>query len=49
MLIDPLVGANVPVIIFMVVVLPAPFGPSKPMIWPRRNSSEMSSTASLPP
>src|ERR1700677_3007119 len=42
----PDVGATRPMSILMVVVLPAPFGPRKPKISPRRTSSEMPRTAS---
>src|SRR6516164_4904119 len=41
----PLVGARKPVIIFIVVDLPAPFGPRKPSTSPRGTVKEMSSTA----
>jgi hypothetical protein len=39
------VGRNRPIIMRIVVVLPAPFGPRKPKISPRATSSERSSTA----
>src|SRR5690625_28278 len=38
-------GINKPQIILMVVVFPAPFGPSKPSISPRLTVNETSSTA----
>src|SRR6266567_2461081 len=41
----PEVGARKPVIIFIVVDLPAPFGPRKPNTSPRGTVNEMSSTA----
>src|SRR5439155_19631700 len=41
----PEVGARKPVIIFIVVDLPAPFGPRKPSTSPRGTVNEMSSTA----
>src|SRR5271165_2277735 len=41
----PAVGARKPVIIFIVVDLPAPFGPRKPSTSPRGTVKEMSSTA----
>src|SRR5215471_12108256 len=41
----PLVGKIRPMSILMVVVLPAPLGPRKPKISPRRTSSDRSSTA----
>src|SRR6516164_985719 len=41
----PAVGARKPVIIFIVVDLPAPFGPRKPSTSPRGTMKEMSSTA----
>src|SRR6516162_9272208 len=41
----PAVGARKPVIIFIVVDLPAPFGPRKPSTSPRATVKEMSSTA----
>src|ERR1700737_2701648 len=43
----PEVGGRKQVRIRMVVVLPAPFGPRKPTIWPFWTSNEMSSTAVL--
>jgi hypothetical protein len=33
----------------MVVLLPAPLGPTKPKIWPEENSKEMPSTARVRP
>src|SRR6516225_4771975 len=41
----PAVGARKPVIIFIVVDLPAPLGPRKPSTSPRGTVKEMSSTA----
>ena len=41
----PEVGARKPVIIFIVVDLPAPFGPRKPSTSPGCTLKEMSSTA----
>jgi hypothetical protein len=41
----PEVGGRKQVSILMVVVLPAPFGPRKPTIWPFSTSNEMWSTA----
>jgi hypothetical protein len=41
----PLVGWRIPAIMRIVVVLPAPFGPSSPNSSPRGTSSEMPSTA----
>src|SRR5438445_4083583 len=41
----PAVGARKPVIIFIVVDLPAPFGPRNPSTSPRGTVNEMSSTA----
>src|SRR6266852_4210359 len=43
--IEPASGGMMFRIILMVVVLPAPFGPSSPSIWPRSTSSDTSSTA----
>src|SRR5690242_9646003 len=43
----PDVGGRKHVRMRMVVVLPAPFGPRKPTIWPFWTSNEMSSTAVL--
>src|SRR5579871_2881674 len=45
--ISPFVGARMPESIPMVVVLPAPFGPSSPKISPRRISSVIPSTAGV--
>ena len=42
---SPEVGSDSPARMRMVVVLPAPFGPRKPKISPRRTWSEMPSTA----
>src|SRR5262245_38298962 len=47
--IEPLVGARTPRIMLIVVVLPAPFGPSRPTISFRATSNEMPSTAVVPP
>src|SRR5258705_4181194 len=46
---SPLVGARLPVSICMVVVLPAPFGPSSPRTSPRLSCRETSRTARLLP
>jgi len=43
--IAPLVGRSIVVSIWMVVVLPAPFGPRKAKISPARTWKEISSTA----
>src|SRR5260370_37175229 len=43
----PDVGGRKHVRVRIVVVLPAPFGPRKPTIWPFWTSNEMSSTAVL--
>jgi len=45
----PAVTSVRPSIIRMVVVLPAPFGPSSPKISPRATVNEMSSTAAMRP
>ena len=45
MLAVPLVGAMKPASMRMVVDLPAPFGPSRPRIWPAPTCNEMPSTA----
>src|SRR5712692_8955030 len=45
MRISPAVGVMSPSSIWMVVVLPAPFGPSRPRISPCRMSNETPSTA----
>ena len=45
----PVLGARLPVSICIVVVLPAPLGPSKPSTSPRRKSTSMPRTARLPP
>src|SRR5579871_831848 len=45
----PELGARKPVIIFMVVDLPAPLGPRKPNTSPRRTASDTSSTATIDP
>src|SRR5207248_3182916 len=45
----PEVGSRTPRIMLMVVVLPAPFGPSSPTISCRRTSNEISSTARTSP
>jgi hypothetical protein len=41
----PLVGRRIPAIIRIVVVLPAPFGPSRPNSSPRGTCRVMASTA----
>ena len=46
---DPLVGVSSPTIIRIVVDLPAPFGPRKPVTWPGSTSNESRSTASVSP
>src|ERR1051326_2930549 len=43
----PAAGGRKHVRMRIVVVLPAPFGPRKPTIWPFWTSNEMSSTATL--
>ena len=48
-MIDPEVGTPSVVIILMVVVLPAPFGPRNPHTSPSSTSKLMSSTAFIPP
>ena len=45
----PLVGSRKPVIIFMVVDLPAPLGPRKPNTSPRRTEKETLRTAWMGP
>ena len=45
----PASGSRKPVIIFMVVDLPAPLGPRKPSTSPRTTSSDMPSTATISP
>src|ERR1041385_746440 len=45
----PEVGARKPVIIFMVVDLPAPLGPRKPSTSPRLTENETLSTARIGP
>ena len=45
----PLLGAKLPVNIFMVVDLPAPLGPRKPSTWPLLKLKLTLLTASLPP
>src|SRR5205085_11900137 len=45
-LISPLLGTRIPVNILIVVLLPAPFGPTRPIISPRSTESERSCTAS---
>ena len=42
-------GARLPVIIFIVVDLPAPLGPSRPIISPLRSDKDTSLTAILLP
>src|SRR5690606_7133121 len=49
MLAEPLVGRRKPVIIFMVVDLPAPLGPRKPSTSPRLTDRETPRTASIGP
>jgi hypothetical protein len=46
---SPLVGCNTPSIMLMVVVLPAPFGPSRPTISPGFTVNESSSSATIEP
>ena len=46
---DPAVGSSRPMIIRMVVDLPAPLGPRKPVTWPGRTSKLRSSTAVVVP
>ena len=45
----PAVGVMKPVIIFMVVDLPAPFGPRKPSTSPLSTEKDTSSTARIGP
>ena len=45
----PEVGSRTPRIMLMVVVFPAPFGPSKPTISLRFTSNETPSTATVSP
>ena len=45
-LISPPLGTRIPVSILIVVLLPAPFGPTRPIISPRSTESERSCTAS---
>ena len=45
MLTVPLVAARQPVMMFIVVVLPAPFGPSRPYTPPSGTVKDRSSTA----
>src|SRR3954469_1812058 len=45
----PLLGSSTPRIMLMVVVLPAPLGPSSPTISPGAIENDRSSTASVPP
>ena len=49
MRIAPALGSRTPSSMLMVVVLPAPFGPSKPTISFRRTSNETPSTATTWP
>ena len=49
MVVVPDVAGVSPVMIRMVVVLPAPLGPRKPVTVPARHSKLMSSTATNPP
>jgi hypothetical protein len=44
---DPEVGCKIPVRIFIVVVLPAPFGPKNPNTFPCSISKEISSITFL--
>src|SRR5438270_5691601 len=46
---EPLVGRARPTRILMVVVLPAPLGPTKPRIWPRSTDSVSRSSATNRP
>ena len=48
MVIVPSSGCSRPISARSVVVLPAPFGPSSPSIWPRSTRSDRPSTASWP-
>jgi hypothetical protein len=45
----PAVGSSTPRIMLMVVVFPAPFGPSSPTISPRATSNDTPSTATVAP
>jgi hypothetical protein len=45
----PAVGRASPTIIFSAVVLPAPFGPRKPVTAPARTANDRSSTACTSP
>src|SRR3954466_4324328 len=45
----PLLGSSTPRIMLMVVVLPAPLGPSSPTISPGAIENDRPSTASVPP
>jgi hypothetical protein len=45
----PLVGRSRPTIMRIVVDLPAPFGPRKPVTWPGRTVKLMPSTAVFRP
>ena len=47
--IEPPYGANTPIIMLIVVVLPAPFGPSSPNVSPLWTSKEIPSTAMVEP
>ena len=47
--IEPASGARYPAIIRMVVVLPAPLGPSRPVIWPGWSRKDRSRTARVEP
>src|SRR6185437_16356578 len=49
MVTEPAVGASRPRISRIVVVLPAPFGPRKPVIFPGATSNDRSSTAVVAP
>jgi hypothetical protein len=46
---DPESGASRPRISRIVVDLPAPFGPRKPVTWPRGTMKDRSSTATVVP
>src|SRR5436853_5874945 len=49
MRIEPAVGSRTPRTMLMVVVFPAPFGPSSPTISTRITSNEISATAIISP
>ncbi len=46
---EPASGISTPRIMLMVVVLPAPLGPTRPTISPRPTLKEIPSTATAPP